>query len=411
LRAHVEARLGRAPRYRQKLAGGPLGLTTPIWVDDDQFDIRHHVRRAPARDLREITDRFFSQPLDHERPLWELWIADSLSDGRMAVVGKAHHCMVDGLAAVELAALLLDPDPDPPSPDPDSWRPAPGPGLRELVLDSFGAVARSAADAAAVPARLALSPRHHIRSLTSGAVRGARALARSLQPAPAETSLNQPISAERHLARHRRPLGDLKRIKGSFGATVNDVVLAASCQALRRFRQARGEPPCRLKTMVPVSVRDGDGGDRFGNRLSFVFVDLPCDEPDPVRGLREVQAEMGDRKVGGEPEGGERVLRALEYAPQPLRGAFSRMVASPRTFNLVVSNIPGPREPLYMLGCELEEAYPVVPIPDEHDLAIGMTTVRDTACFGVYADRATTPDADRLAGLIGESIDELLTAA
>src|ERR687895_59511 len=139
LRDHISRRLHRAPRYRQRLAEVPLGLSRPVWVDDDQFDLDHHVRRAETGDLRELAGTVLSTPLGRDRPLWEMWIADGLDDGRMGLVGKAHHCMVDGIAAVELAALLLDPQPEPMPSEEDSWRPAPVPDalsrLSRGVLD------------------------------------------------------------------------------------------------------------------------------------------------------------------------------------------------------------------------------------------------------------------------------------
>jgi WS/DGAT/MGAT family acyltransferase len=407
LQAHVGSRLGRAPRYRQKLAEVPLSLSNPVWVDDDAFDLGRHVRRATSTDFGEVVDATMSAPLDHDRPLWELRIADRLGDGRVGVVGKAHHCMVDGLAAVELAALLLDPTPEPPPPPADGWLPAPRPGRAGLLAAGLRERAAAGLDLALAPARLALSPRS-LLGLPGKLLRDARALAHAGRPAALPTPINEPISPRRHLARIARPLDDLRRIKHGFGATVNDVVLAVSAGGLRRFLAARGERPCRLKTMVPVSVRGREAAGELGNRISFVFVDLPCDEPDPVRQLAAVHAEMSDRKGAGEPEGADEVVQALEYAPPLVKAPASRLIASPRTFNLTVSNIPGPREPLYMLGCELEEAYPVVPIADRHGLSIGMTTIREDAFFGVYAAPDSLPDADALAEDIDRSIDELL---
>jgi diacylglycerol O-acyltransferase len=160
--------------------------------------------------------------------------------------------------------------------------------------------------------------------------------------------------------------------------------------------------------MVPVNVRGADAADGLGNRISFMFDDLPCDEPDPVRRLREIHMATSERKRRREPEGADDVMRSLGLAPGPVRRLASRLISSPRAFNLTVSNIPGPREPLYMLGCELVEAYPVVPIADQHALSIGMTTVGDGAYFGLYADPESLPQADRLAGAIDRSIDQLI---
>jgi diacylglycerol O-acyltransferase len=180
---------------------------------------------------------------------------------------------------------------------------------------------------------------------------------------------------------------------------------------MRSYLKAGDREPVRLKTMVPVNLRPaGEEGD-FGNRISFLFVDLPCDEPDPVRRLQNVRFEMNERKETGVPEGADAALGAVRYLPRTLQHVASRLIASPRTFNLTVSNIPGPSEPMYMRGCKLRAAYPVVPIADQHALSIGMTTIGDRACFGFYAAREPLPDADRLAEQVDASIDELLGLA
>jgi WS/DGAT/MGAT family acyltransferase len=222
---------------------------------------------------------------------------------------------------------------------------------------------------------------------------------------------NEPNSSRRHLASVQRPLGDLKRIKRRFDASINDVVLAVASGGVRSFLVGRGETPMSLKAMVPVSMRGADKTGELGNQISFIFVGLPCDEPDPVRRLRNLMGTMSDRKQRGEPEGAGAMLKMLAFAPRIVQHAISRAMASQRTFNLVVSNIPGPQEPVYMLGCELEEVYPVVPTPDDHAVSIGLTTIKDRAFFGIYADRQSLPDADLLARGIGESIDELLGLA
>jgi WS/DGAT/MGAT family acyltransferase len=217
---------------------------------------------------------------------------------------------------------------------------------------------------------------------------------------------NTGISPLRHLAATKRSLDDLRSIRRTFGTTVNDVVLAVTAGALRRFLERRGESPGRLKAMVPVSVRV-DGED-LGNRISFMFVALPLEEPDPVQRLRQVHLATSERKDAGEPEGADSALKSFAYAPRAIQRVLSHAVASPRMFNLVVSNIPGPSEPLYMMGCKLEEAYPVVPLADGHALAVGVTTICDQACFGLYADRRALPDADLLAEDLDAAVEELL---
>jgi diacylglycerol O-acyltransferase / wax synthase len=406
LRDHIAGRLCRAPRYRQRIARVPFGLNAPIWVDDDHFDLDRHVIRSNTRRLADLVDECTSRQLPRDRPLWQICVADELEDGRIGAVGKAHHCMVDGIAAVELATLLLDPTPEPPPPEADRWRASPAPGPARRLVGGVIDRVQDAGSLAEIPLRLARSP-GRLRELPGQAQRAGLALAHSFRPTEPVAPLNEPISPARHLAGFRRPFADLKEIGQAFGATVNDVLLAVSAGGMRRFLRDRERSPSPLKTMVPVNVRgDGEGG-ALGNRISFVFVDLPCDEPDPVRRLRDVQMWMKERKEAGEPEGANAVLKAVKLVPRRVQHVVSRMLASPRTFNLTVSNIPGPREPMYMLGCELEEAYPVVPIADRHALSIGMTTIKDSAFF-VLSDRRSLPDADRLAEEMDASIDELL---
>ena len=404
LRDHIARRLKRAPRYRQRLAGVPLGVHRPVWVDDDEFDIDRHVRRAPNGDLDELTDSVMSTPLARDRPLWELWIADGLDDGGLAVVGKAHHCMVDGIAAVELGALLLDAEPEVPADEPEVWAPAPAPGTARRLVRGVVDRLTDEFDVLAAPARVAASPRRAGEFVS----RAGQALISSLAPTVPARVLNDPLSPYRRLARLRRPLADLKLVKRAFGTKLNDVVLAVSAGALAGYLAERGEEPRRLKTMVPVNVRGEDGAEQLGNRISFLFLELPCDEPDPVRRLREVHGATQERKQRGEPEGSEAMLDVMSHAPSTLQRVLSRLVASPRTFNLVVSNIPGPPVPLYMLGCELIDAYPVVPLADRHTLSIGFTTVAGRACFGLYADRDALPDADALAVHLDVAIEELI---
>jgi diacylglycerol O-acyltransferase / wax synthase len=407
LRDHIASRLARAPRYRQKITPVPFGLNDPLWIDDDCFDVTRHVRRAREPEIGAVVNRVMSKPLDRTRPLWELSIADELEDGRLGIVGKAHHCMVDGIAAVELAALLLDPTREPPPPEPDEWRASPPPGRFEVLTGSVKDRLTEQLDLLRWPGRLASSP-GRVLGLAQDGHRAARALVNSFFPLAPPSMLNRPNSPLRHLALLGRELEDFRQIKRHFRTTVNDVVLAASSGGVRRFVSRHGEEPRRLKTMVPVNLRGDDGQGQFGNRISFLFVELPCDEPDPVRRLLDIHVTMSDRKDSGGPQGGDSVLKLVSHAPHQLQNVVSKLVSSPRTFNLVVSNIPGPREPLYMHGCELQEAYPIVPLADQHALSIGITTIKDGAFFGIYADRKLLPDAQLLARDIDASVDELL---
>jgi WS/DGAT/MGAT family acyltransferase len=405
LRDHIASRLCRAPRYRQRIASVPFGLNAPIWVDDERFDVDRHVLRSSATSLRELADSCMSTQLRRDRPLWQICIADQLENDRIGLVGKVHHCMVDGIAAVELGSLLLDPTQDPPPAETDGWLPRKAPGAARRLLGGILDLVRAEASLAKLPARIVRSP-GRIGELVEPVRRARDALAESMRPAEPREPVNQPITGARHLAWFNRPLEDLKRIGRPLGASVNDVLLASAAGGMRGFMRSQDRDPVPLKTMVPVNVREGDASE-FGNRISFVFVDLPCDEPDPLRRLQNVRREMSERKEAGIPEGGDVVMAAIKYLPRPAQHAITRTIASPKTFNLTVSNIPGPRQPMYMRGCELEVAYPVVPIADQHAVSIGMTTIRDRACFGLYAASEMLPDSDELANAMSASLDEL----
>jgi WS/DGAT/MGAT family acyltransferase len=408
LRDHIERRLVRAPRYRQKLAPVPLGLRAPEWIDDDAFRVDRHVYEAPGP-LGSLVDEVMSTPLRRDRPLWEMWICREPDQERVTVIGKAHHCMVDGIAAVELGSLLLDPAPRSAAYEPDDWRPAPGPGVRRLLWHSARDLLGEQLGLLRLPLRAASSPARAARGTMSDAVRVTRAVSHSLlQSAPA-SALNRSLSPLRRLAWAERPLGDLRTVKRVYGTTVNDVMLAAVAGAVRAYLFKHGERPIQLKAMVPVNLRNPD--DVLGNHISFVFAELPCQESDPIGRLYQVHATMSARKRCREPEGADLALKVAGHTPTPVQHAISKIFASPRTFNLVVSNIPGPTEPQYMRGCRLQSIYPVVPLADRHAVSIGMTTVCDRACFGVYADREALPDAHALAQYIDEAIGELLDGA
>lgn len=403
IREHIAGRLHRAPRYRQRLEEVPLGLGDPVWVDDAGFDIDLHVRRAEHGDFDRLVDEVMSTALAHDRALWELWIA-TLDDGRIAVAGKAHHCLVDGLAAVELMALLLDatPEPEPAADDARGWLPSAVPSAATMVGDAVSHRVDQGVALARLPLRWLRDPREP----AGQAWRVARAVVHTARPPAPPSSLNGAMSSMRHLARVSRPFEDLRVIKRRFGTTINDVLLSASAAALRRWHEERSaEPPRDVKAMVPVSVQAPD--EQWGNRIAFLFLELPCAEPDPVWRLRDIHVAMRERKREGEPEGADTLLSALSLAPRAVRRVASRIISSPRLSNLTISNIPGPSVPLYLMGCEVQRAYPIVPLTDGHGISIGMTTIHERACFGIYAQSELADDADRIARGIGEAIDEL----
>jgi len=416
LLAHIGARLERAPRYRQRLADVPLGLHEPVWVDDPEFDLAAHLHAAAGEDLDALTDRVLSTPLARDRPLWEMWVATGLPDGRVGLVGKAHHCMVDGVALMQLGNLLLDRRPgdqdgdsSPPAsmdgrsgPD-GAWSPAPPPSAAERV----GYAVADRASSALGALRLATSP-SSLLGLPAAATRGVRTLAHAVLPPAPGSPLNRPGSAERHLARLSRPLEELRAVRRRFGVTPNDVVLAACAGALRRFAQRRGEEPQALKAMVPADVRSSGDAAGSGNRISFLFIELPCREPDPVARLMAVHRATSQRERDGEADDVDAALRALAVAPRLVQRTLAHAIAHPRLFNLVVSSVPGPAVPRYLRGCRLAEIHPAVPLADRHAVSIGVVMAAGRACFGLYADAQTLPDADALAADLDAALDELL---
>jgi diacylglycerol O-acyltransferase / wax synthase len=402
LLGHIATRMRHARRYRQRLAGVPLGVHEPVWVDDPDFDPARHLHAASDEDVDALIDDVLSIPLERDRPLWEMWVADA----PLTLVGKAHHCMVDGSAVVELGNLLLDADPDAPDVEdgdsPQAPEPTPGQRLGRAIADRTG----EATALAFAPLRLVTSPARML-----GMPGTARTLAHTLLPPAPKSPLNLPGSDRRHHVRITRSLDELRTVRRRFRVTPNDVVLAACAGALRRFMQRRQEPPQALKVMVPADVRSSDDPAASGNRISFLFMALPCDEPDPVARLRVVNRATAQRRRDGEVEDLDAAFRILALTPGPVQRALAQAFAHPRLFNLTVSSVPGPAVPRYLRGCRLREVHSAVPLASRHALSIGVVTVAGKACFGISADPATLPDADMLGEDLGAAMDELLAFA
>jgi diacylglycerol O-acyltransferase / wax synthase len=393
---HIAARMEHAHRYRQRLAEVPLGVHEPVWVDDPSFDPARHLHTAAGEDLDALVDDVLSVPLERHRPLWEMWVTDG-----PALVGKAHHCMVDGAAVVELGNLLLDADPDAREPDAAEWEPAPEPTPGQRL-------GRAIADRTGEAASLLVAP---LRLRPKTVTGGARLLAHTLLPPAPGSPLNRHGSPRRHHVRVTRSLTELRTVRRRFRVTPNDVVLATCAGALRRFAAGRGEPPQRLKAMVPADVRSSDDPAASGNRISFVFVELPCDEPDPVERLKAIHRATAQRRRDGEADDLDTAFRVLALTPPPVQRALAHAFAHPRLFNLTISSVPGPAATRYLRGCRLREVHSSVPLGARHALSIGVVTVAGNACFGISSDPATLPDADVLADDVDAALDELLELA
>jgi diacylglycerol O-acyltransferase len=417
---HIRSRLHLVPRYRQKLAVPPLETGRPLWVDDPSFNLEYHVRHtalpAPGSEeqLRALAARIHSQRLDRTKPLWEMWLVQGLDDGRFSLISKTHHALVDGIAGVDLATVLFDLEPVPEqAPDGvEPWAPQPEPsgvsmavrGVRGLVRLPFSLAERALA-AATRPGETLEAAREAIEGLGEVAWAG-------LNPAPA-TPLNVPIGPHRRLCLIRSDLADFKLIKRTFGGTVNDVVLTVVAGALRSWLHSRGvrTEGLELSALVPVSIRSRRERGEMGNRLAVMRGPLPVYIEDPVARLRVVRAAMIGLKSSKQAVGAEVLTAVQNLAPPTVLAQASRINFSTRLFNLLVTNIPGPQFPLYLLGRELEDLYPVAFLPRDHALAVAIMSYNGGIAFGLLADYDAMPDLDGLGEMIVAARDELVEAA
>ena len=408
----VEARLGFAPRFRQRLAFPPPGLGEPYWVDDPRFHVRAHITRLAPESKAVALDEFMtmagaalSEPLLRDRPLWHLYFLPRLEDDRLGIVFKMHHALVDGKSAVELGLLLFDADPDARPMGAEEWKPnRRPPGMVGLTLASLRGGASETLSAAMRVTRLA---RPGPDSLPGTVRRAAQTVDRDLLRIAPASFLNESLGPRRTLVCHRARIEDLIRIKRAHSVTVNDVCLAAVAGALRALALSCGEPVRPLKAMVPVSVRTDEERTAMGNRISFAFIDLPLELARAESRLRRVHEQTAAFKTSDRPAAFEGLMNALGYLPNALKTPAARLVGSKRVYNLTVSNIPGPRFPVYMVGAQLREAYPVVPLAEGHTLSIGMFSYRDWMFFGLYADPEALPEVRRLPGALERALWEL----
>ena len=386
----LEQRLHLIPRYRQRLRAPAPGVVNPVWVDDTSFDLGWHVRRARVDDLEEFVGHEMSRRLDRSRPLWELTVIEG---ERPALLAKMHHALVDGVAAVDVGTVLLDPTPEPldlPPPD-AAWEPR--------RYDPLGHLAKLALSPLSTFSPLSTAQ----RLLSPPDLRGATDLLVQLaktRPAAPMTALNRGLGPNRRYATQRASLADIKAIAKGHGATVNDVLLTVVAGMLELYT---GDDAVAL---VPVSVRrEGEEG---GNRISTVLVDLPVSEPDPLERLRLVTAAMTELKESAAVRAGAILAGATGLAPPLVSSTLARAMGGVRAFNLVVSNVPGPQQPFYLDGARLLEAYPAVPPnPATQGLTAGILSYDGTVHFGLLADRDLDPPVADAAAAVGDALAEL----
>jgi WS/DGAT/MGAT family acyltransferase len=413
---HVRTRLDRVPRYRQKLAEPPFGLGRPRWIDDPSFNLEYHVLHkalpSPGDEsaLRRLIARIYSQRLDRAKPLWELLLIEGLEDDRFALLTKTHHSVVDGISGVDITAALFDITEHTPEPDPGSrtWVARPEPSAAELAAMSVNGTLR---DVSELPLRAVgtLSDRLRLRRAAQGVNEAAMTL---LRPAPA-SPLNVSIGPHRRLAFVRSDLDSFKQVKDVFGGTVNDVVLAVTAGAIRHWMHARGlkTEGTDMRAAVPVSTRGGDAEGTLGNQLTQLIAPLPVDIADPIARLRIVQDAMTGLKESRQALGAELIAGAQDFAPPTILAQTTRLNFSTRAYNVLVTNIPGPQMPLYLMGREMQEIYPLAFLAGDRAVAVAAMSYNGRVGFGLIGDYDALEDIDVLAEGFTSSLAEYLKLA
>lgn len=419
LAALVEARLPLVPRYRQRVAMVPGHLADPVWVDDPEFDIAYHLRRnalprpGSEAQLLDLVSRLASRPLDRTRPLWEMYLVDGLSRGRVAVITKTHPALVDGLGAIDIGQVLLDVAPDVPAPEPVEWRPERPPSGAQLLWEALDEYARRPT-AIVDTARAAVTDVRGTAGRFAGMAGGLLRTVRTTMFAAPHSPLNSTVGRQRRVAVARAELDDIKKIRRAHGGTVNDVLLTVVAGALREWLLSRGEPvvaATSVRALVPVSMQDEEAV--AGNRVSSYLVDLPVGEPNPRVRLARLSYAMRGIAQHGQSVGADSLIALTGFAPPTLHalGARAARGLSRRLFNLVVTNVPGPQVPLYAAGRRMLEVFPVVPLARGQGLSIGMTSYDGRVYVGLNADRDSVGDVDVLADLIEAEVGQLVDTA
>ena len=415
-----ERRLPLVPRYRQRLALVPLGQGRPKWVDDPHLNLRYHVRSAALpspgseNQLKDLAGRVFSQQLDRDKPLWEVWLVEGLEDDRFAVLSKTHHALVDGISGVDIISVLFDTSPEPAAPTGpgDRWLPRPLPSPAQLLGEALVERATLPGEITRSVRALLRGPRRILEGVRDAAVGvGAMAWA-GLNPVPS-SPYNRQIGPHRRFTWVRADLSDLKAIKDELGGTVNDVVLATVAGALGKHLRRRGQNTdgLELKAMVPVSVRQDVERGGLGNRVAAMMAPLPVWCQEPVARLEIVREELSHLKSGGQAVGAQVLTELSGFAPPTIMGQASRLMSRQRFFNLVVTNVPGPQFPLYLLGRRMLDPFPMVPLASGQAVGVALLSYDGRINFGLVGDFDLMWDLDDLAVDLEDSLAELAREA
>ncbi len=416
LKRMVESKLDLVPRYRQKVRFVPLGAGTPAWVDDPHFSLDYHLRHTAVpgpgseEQLRNMAARVFSQALDRNKPLWELWSVEGLADGRWALLSKVHHCMVDGVAATDLMSVMFSDTSDGPR---HEFTPAPEPSGAELLVRTLAHKASPSGQLQSLR-RAVQAPGETLRTVAEAA-RAAAAASSRMRPIGA-SSLTGPIGPHRRWSWADARLTDVKTVRTAFGGTVNDVVLTIITNGFRDLLESRGQPPAAddvVRTMVPVSVRRRGERGVYNNRVSAVFAGLPVGLEDPRARLDRIRSEMDGIKETKQAVAGDVLSSLSGFAPPLLLALGSRLVtASPRlNMHTATTNVPGPQQPVQTLGRRMLESYPFVPVVGSVRIVVAIFSYDGGLYFGVTGDYDGAPDIDVLTRGISRGMQDLLALA
>jgi diacylglycerol O-acyltransferase / wax synthase len=417
---HVEARLHLVPRYRQRLAYVPFDQGRPIWTDDPHFNPYYHIRHTalpkPADDaaLKRLAGRLFSQRLDRHKPLWEIWLVQQLNNNRFALIAKTHHALVDGISGVDITTVLFDTAREPAPVGPaEPWSAKPLPGRAKLLGEAL--VERSTVPNEMMRGGRALlrAPRKFASQVREGLVNiGATTIAGVRSPAP-PSPFNVDIGPHRRYTFVDADLERFKAIKDSMGGTLNDAVLTSVTLALGRYLRREGEDTdgLVLKAMVPVSVRSKEQRGALGNQVAAMWAPLPVGITAPAEALNTVATSMEDLKKSGQAVGAQVLTNLAGFAPPTILSQAARLQARQQFFNLVVTNVPGPQFPLYLLGHELRNLYPVVPLAARQALGIAVMSYNGHLGFGLLGDYDALPELDAIADDLKWAIASLYRAA
>jgi WS/DGAT/MGAT family acyltransferase len=417
IRRYIASRLPLIPRYRQRLAFVPVE-NHPVWVDDTHFNLHYHVRHAclphPGDDyqLKQLLGRVMSQQLDRGKPLWELWMIEGLQEGRCAVLVKVHHCMVDGVGGVDLLTALMTTAPQDSFDPVPAWEPCAAPDGLTLLAD---AVRRRAQ----VPFEVWRGVRGALADPDETGARVVNRLTAAWQTVeaglrvPPPTPLNAPIGPHRRFDWLSLDLAEVKEVKNRLGGTVNDVVLATAAGGLRRFLKARGVDVGQLdfRVVLPVNMRGVDPAAAGANHVSAWLTSLPLGERDPRKRLIRVQALTTRLRDSQQELGADSLVKVGEWAGSGLLSLGIRLISRMNPFNLIISNVPGPPIPLYLLGAPMVGGFPQVPLFENQGLGIALISYAGRLCWGFNADWDLVPDLDALVAAVSRSFDELLAAA